>query len=376
MMDIQKNRTWAEIDLSALEHNYNALRTLVPPQCRLLFPVKSDAYGHGALSIARRLEQLGADYLAVASLEEGIELREEGISLPILVLGGTAPIWTEALIHYQLTQGIFDENSAFAFSAAAQRLGQKLKAHIKIDTGMSRLGFLCDEENRKKTAETVKRIYALPGMYWEGIFTHFSCSDIDEHYTMLQFTRFLSLLDILKEQGINFEIRHCAASAAVLNYPCTYLDMVRPGLALYGHYPSDECKRPGHLDLIPLMTLKTRVISVKTVPSGTPVSYGGTHILDRDSRLAILGIGYGDGLPRSCSNRMNVWWNGKELPLLGSICMDLCMADANCAPELQPGDEVELFGPHIPVETVARLAGTIQYEILCGINKRVPRLYV
>lgn len=375
-MDIRKRRTWAEIDLSALDHNYRILRSLVPTNCRLLFPVKSDAYGHGALPVAQRLEMIGADYLAVASMEEGIELREGGILLPILVLGGTDPKWTEELIHYQLTQGIFDESSAVSFSESAQKMGKRLKVHLKVDTGMTRLGFLCGEENLSNSVDSIERIYTLHGLEWEGIFTHFANADGDESYTMLQFTRFLNLLDTLEKRGINFEICHCAASAAVLNYPCTYLDMVRPGLALYGHYPSHECEGVDGFGLEPLMTLKTCVVSVKNVPEGTPVSYGCTHVLGQDSRVAVLGIGYGDGLPRSCSDRLKVWWRGQELPLLGTICMDLCMVDATQVPELQAGDEIEIFGSHIPVETVAELAGTIQYEILCGINKRVPRIYL
>lgn len=375
-MDIRKSRTWAEINLSALDHNYRVLRSLVPTSCRLLVPVKSDAYGHGALQVARRLEMVGADYLAVASMEEGIELREGGIILPILVLGGTDPKWTEELIQYQLIQSVFDEASAVSFSEIAQKMGKRLKVHLKADTGMTRLGFLCEEENLLNTVDAVERIYALHGLEWEGIFTHFANADGDESYTMLQFTRFLTLMDALEKRGIKFEICHCAASAAVLNYPCTYLDMVRPGLALYGHYPSPECEGLDGFGLKPLMTLKTCVVSVKNVSAGTPVSYGCTQILQRDSRVAILGIGYGDGLPRSCSNRLAVWWKGQELPLLGTICMDLCMVDATQVPELQKGDEIEIFGSHIPVESVAELSGTIQYEILCGINKRVPRIYL
>lgn len=375
-MDIWTRRTWAEIDLSALEHNYRVLRSLVPTGCRLLFPVKSDAYGHGALPIAQRLERLGADYLAVASMEEGAELRAGGITLPILVLGGTDPRWTEELIRYQLTQSVFDEATAVSFSEAAQRLGKRLKVHLKVDTGMTRLGFLCGTEALSDTADAVERIYALHGLEWEGIFTHFAKADQDESYTMLQFTRFLDLLDTLEKRGIKFEICHCAASAAVLNYPCTYLDMVRPGLAIYGHYPSPECEGLDGFGLVPVMTLKTCVISVKDVPAGTPVSYGCTHVLQENSRVAVLGIGYGDGLPRSCSDHLKVWWKGQELPILGTICMDLCMVDATQAPELRTGEEIEIFGPHIPVEAVAELAGTIQYEILCGINKRVPRIYL
>ncbi|MCI8474598.1 MAG: alanine racemase [Oscillospiraceae bacterium] len=375
-MDKLRRRAWAEIDLKALEHNYHTLRVMLPQGCRLLAPVKADAYGHGAIPVARKLEALGADYLAVASLDEGIELRRAEVKAPILILGHTDPVWAGELLEHDLTQGVFDEETARALSRAAVREGRTLTVHMKADTGMSRLGLLCDERGLEAAAETMARMYALPGLRWEGIFTHFSHADGSEEYTMLQFTRFLDLLTVLEGKGITFKIRHCAASAAVLNYPCTYLDMVRPGIAFYGHYPDPSCQGLDGSGLTPLMTLKARVASVKSLPAGTAVSYGRTRVLERESRLAVLTIGYGDGLPRACSDRLRVWVGGGYATVVGRICMDLCMVDVTDLPGVKPGDEAELYGPHVPVEDAAELAGTIQYELLCNVSKRIPRIYL
>lgn len=375
-MEQEKRRTWAEIDLKALEHNYHTLRAMLPEGCRLLAPVKANAYGHGAVSVAQKLEKLGIDYLAVASLEEGIQLRRAGVTVPILILGYTDPTWAGELLEYDLTQGVFNEETAIALSQAAGKAGKSLTVHMKADTGMTRLGLLCDEGDMEETAETIARMYALPGLHWEGIFTHFSHADGSEEYTMLQFTRFLDLLKKLEEKGVTFEIRHCAASAAVLNYPCTYLDMVRPGIAFYGHYPDPSCEGLDGPGLQPLMTLKSRVVSVKTVPAGTAVSYGRTHTLEREARLAVLGIGYGDGLPRACSDKLRVWLGGGCANVVGRICMDLCMVDVTDLPDVKPGDVAEIYGSHVPVEDAAALAGTIQYELLCNVNQRVPRIYL
>ena len=374
-MEKSQQRTWAEIDFKNLTHNYQTLRAMLPEKCKLLAPVKADAYGHGAVPVARKLEELGADYLAVACLDEGVELREAGIKLPILVLGYTDPVWAEKLMKYNLTQTIAEEQMAQALSRAAEAAGKTITVHLKADTGMTRLGFLCDETHLDQTVEIALRVRTLPGLYWEGIFTHFSDADGSEEYTMRQFTRFLDLIKRLKERGSNFEICHCAASAAVLNYPCTYLDMVRPGIALYGHYPDPSCKGLDGLGLSPLMSLKSRVSTVKTVPAGTAVSYGRTHILERETRLAVLAVGYGDGLPRAVSDKLRVWVGGGYAPVVGRICMDLCMADVTDLPDVAPGDEVEIYGPHVPVEVVAAQAGTIQYELLCNVGKRVPRIY-
>lgn len=376
MMNTEERRTWAEIDLKNLEHNYFTLRAMLPAGCRYLGVVKADAYGHGAVPVAQRLEKLGADYLAVACLDEAIELRHAGIRAPILILGHTDPEWAGELMGYHLTQTVFDAETAKALSRAAVELGKTLAVHMKADTGMSRLGFLCDGEHLVDTVETMAELHALPGLNWEGIFTHFADADSNEEFTMLQFTRFLDLLDRLKERGVVFPIRHCAASAAVLNYPCTYLDMVRPGIALYGHYPDPSCEGLDGPGLLPVLSLKTRVASVKTVPSGTPVSYGCTHILDRETRLAAISIGYGDGLPRRCSDALEVSFDGRRAKIVGRICMDMCMADVTDLPSVCPGDTAVVYGPGVPIEDAARLTGTIQYELLCDINRRVPRVYL
>ena len=290
-MKQQERRTWAEISLPNLEHNYRALRALLPEGCRFLGVVKADAYGHGAVPVARKLEELGAEYLAVACLAEARELREAGVLTPILLLGYTPTNCAEELLRYGLTQTVYDLESARAFSAAAQAAGRRLRIHVKADTGMSRLGWLCDEGHRTEAADAIAAVCALSGLEVEGIYTHFANADGDEAYTMGQFTRFLELLSELEGRGITFPIRHCAASAAVLKYPCTHLDMVRPGVALYGHYPDPSCEGLDGVGLRPVMALKTRVASVKAVPAGTPVSYGCTHVLERDAELAALTVG-------------------------------------------------------------------------------------
>ena len=370
-----QTRTWTEIDLSNLEHNYRALRAMLPQGCRFLGVVKADAYGHGAVQVARRLETLGAEYLAVACLDEALELRQARITTPILILGYTPTERAEALLDNGITQTVYDVEMARALSDAAAAAGKTLKIHVKADTGMSRLGWLCGGEDQSAAVEAIAQVCALPGLEAEGIYTHFANADGDEDYTMLQFTRFLDLLEALKERGITFAIRHCAASAAALKFPCTHLDMVRPGIALYGHYPDPSCEGLDGPGLRPVMTLKTRVASVKAVPAGTPVSYGCTHVLDRETKLAALTIGYADGLPRLCSDKLEVLIGGQRAPVVGRICMDMCMADVTGL-DVAPGDEVEVFGEHLPIEDVAALAGTIQYELLCAVSPRVNRAYL
>lgn len=372
-MEANKTRTWAEISLANLEHNYRALRSGLEPGCKFVGVVKANAYGHGAVPVARRLEELGADYLAVACLEEGLELRQAGIQSPILILGATPEDCAEAAVEQDLTQTVFRESQARAVSQAARTLGRTAKVHLKVDTGMSRFGVWAGDP--EGAAADLAPLCGLPGVEVEGIYTHFAKADEDESFTMLQFTRFLDVIAALRaSHGVEFAIRHCAASAAVLHYPCTHLDMVRPGIALYGHYPAPDCAGLDGPGLLPVMTLKSRIASVKELPKGASISYGGIHTLERDSRIAVLPVGYADGLFRLLSNRMEVLWQGNRLRQIGRICMDLCMVDVTNVPA-RAGDEVELFGPELPLEEKADAVGTIQYELLCAVSRRVPRIY-
>ena len=380
MSDAQM-RTWAEIDLGRLKHNYTALREQLAPGCRFVGVVKANAYGHGAVPVAQKLEEWGADYLAVACLEEAAELRQAGVRAPILILGVTLPRYAGELLAWDAAQAVGDLETGRALSAAAVAAGRTLTIHVKADTGMSRLGFLCDEAHLDHAAEEIAALCALPGLRAEGIFTHFSDADGCEAYTMRQFTRFLDLLDKLSARGVTFEIRHCAASAAMLNYPCTHLDMVRPGIALYGHYPAPGMEYT--CPLLPVMTLKTRVAAVRDLPAGTCVSYGRTATLARDSRLAVLPVGYGDGYFRLFSNGQPVAIRGKKAPVVGREIishmrarMDLTMVDVTDIPGVIPGDEAVLYGDAAPVEDGADRAGTIQYELLCDVSPRVPRVYL
>lgn len=368
-MEITQERTWAEIDLGALEHNYLALREQLPPGCKFLGVVKADAYGHGAVPVARRLEELGADYLATACLEEAAELRRAGIGLPILILGVTPAELTGALVRYNLTQMVGDLDLAWAYAAGARETGGRLKVHIKVDTGMSRLGFLWDS-----AVEAALRVVELEGLEVEGIFTHFAAADSDEEFTMEQLTRFLTVTNALAEKGLKIPLHHCAASAAMLHYPCTHMDMVRSGIALYGHYPERGMEEL--CDLRPVMALKTRVAAVRRVPDGATVSYGRTAKLAGETTLAVLPVGYADGFPRLLSNEGSVQIHGVSCPIVGRVCMDLCMAAVDGVPNVKPGDEVILYGPEpVSVERAADLAGTIQYELLTSVSRRVPRRY-
>ena len=374
-MKLETMRTWAEISLGNLEHNYRALRACAPDS-KFLGVVKANAYGHGAVPVARKLEELGADYLSVACLNEAMELRQAGIRMPILILGATPEELAGLVVDYDVTQTVFTPGLAQALSQAAGVQGRRAKIHVKVDTGMSRLGLL--DHDPAAAAREVEGLCALPNLEAEGIFTHFANADGDEAYTMLQFTRFLDTLAELEETyGRKFEIRHCAASGAVLNYPCTHLDMVRPGVALYGHAPDPSCAGLDELDLRPAMTLKSRVAAVRDLPGDTPVSYGCTQRVGRNGgRVAVLPIGYADGLHRVLSGRGSVWLDGKRRPIIGRVCMDMCMVALEDGDQVKAGDEAEIFGPHLPVEESAELAGTIQYELLCAVSARVPRVYL
>ena len=367
-------RTWAEVSLGNLEHNYRALRACAPDS-RFLGTVKANAYGHGAVPIARRLVELGADYLAVACLDEGARLRRAGVAAPILILGYTPRSLAGEVVELGLTQSVFTPELARALSQAAGAAGTRAKIHLKADTGMSRLGVL-DQDPRAAAGE-LAALCELPHLEIEGIFTHFANADGDEEYTMLQFTRFLDVLEELKSgYGRSFEIRHCAASAAVLNYPCTHMDMVRPGIALYGHYPDPSCEGLDGPGLKPVMSLYSRVAAVREFPPDTPVSYGCTARFGGEGgRTAVLPIGYADGLHRALSNKSGVWLDGECRRIMGRVCMDMCMVGLSPSARVRPGDVAEVFGPRLPIERHAQAAGTISYELLCAVAPRVPRIY-
>lgn len=376
MLDKRMMRTWAEVDLDALTHNYLSLRAMLPEKCKFLGLVKANAYGHGAPAIARKLERLGADMLAVACLAEAEELRAAGIKLPILCLGKTPVEFVGDLLAADVTQTVEDLETAKQLSAAAVAQGKQLNIHVKLDTGMSRLGFLWTREgDHTAVLDQIQQVCALPGLNAQGLFTHFANADGSEEYTMDQLTRYLDAKDALAQRGVTFPVYHCGASAAVLNYPCTHMDMGRPGIALYGYYPDPAMEGLDGPGLEPVMTVKSRVAAVRELPAGTSVSYGCTVTLERDSKVAVLPIGYGDGYPRALSNQGHVKLEDVVCPILGRICMDMCMVDVTDADDVKPGDTAVIYDEYLAQEAADR-TGTIVYEILCDVGRRIPRIYM
>ena len=368
-------RTWAEVDLDALAHNYRQARRMIGAGVRYLGVVKADAYGHGAVQVGRKLEALGADYLAVSSLDEARELRHGGISMPILILGHTPPEMVPELIRHHITQTVSARAKAEEYSAAAATCGGTLRVHIKVDTGMSRLGFLVRGEHFDGGVEAIAASCRLPHLEAEGIFTHFAAADEDdpgsEAYTREQFDVFQRVLAALADRGQTFAIRHCANSGALARYPEMYLDMVRPGIALYG--AGADAQR---LDLRPVMTLKSCVSTIKIFDPDTDISYGRTYRTREKTRVGVLPIGYADGLFRGLSGRMSVWTEEGPAPVLGRICMDMTMVNLTGLSHVHVGDAVELFGQRQRVDVLAEILGTIPYELTCAVSKRVPRLYL
>lgn len=372
MNELQK-RTWAEVSLAAIEHNYKTIRARLPEHCRFLGIVKADAYGHGAVEVAKRLEKCGADYLAIACLDEAIELRRSGISLPILILGHTPPSYVRELIENDLTQTVSCEAKAIEYSDAVGALGKSLKIHIKLDTGMSRLGYLCAGEYFDDGVRNVVRTCRMPNLDVEGIYTHFAVSDYTDDdsmdYTRRQYKLFCDVISAAEKQGISFKLRHCANSGAVVNHPDMLLDMVRPGLLLYGYGDG------GSMGLKPAMRLVSTVSTIKYYEPDTFVSYGRSFVTDKRMRMGVIAAGYADGLPWAAAGNCAFYSEGKALRQCGNICMDMCMVDLSDAPEVQVGSEVEIFGENAALTELSKAAGTIPYELLCSVSKRVPRIY-
>lgn len=369
-------RTWAEISLDHLAYNYKTIRRHIGPDVKFLGVVKADSYGHGSIHVSKKLESLGADYLAVSSIDEAMELRLNGISMPILILGYTPGEQVERLIQFDITQAVPSHEVALRYNEEAQKCGAPLKAHIKVDTGMSRLGFFCEGDDFSQAVDDISAVCRLPGLDVEGIFTHFAVSDEPGEdclrYTRRQRDLFLKVIDhVEKETGRPFRLRHCANTGATVRYPDTYLDMVRPGILLYGY--GEFAKELG---LKPVMSLKTTVSAIKMYPPGTRISYGGTYETDQPARIGVLPYGYADGFFRCLSNRYSLMSPEGPVPVRGRICMDMCMVDLTGKTGVDVGSEIEIFGEKNPLEDMAAQAGTITYELVCAVSKRVPRTYM
>ena len=372
-------RTWAEVSLDNLAHNYTEIRKTLPAGCRFLGVVKADAYGHGAVPVSRALEELGAEYLAVSDLEEAVQIRRGGIRLPILILGYTPPEYAAFLAEQNFVQEINFLEYGQQLQQQLAGTGLRLKTHVKLDTGMSRLGFFAYDH--PQTVEQIQSLSRLEHLVLEGVFAHFSVSDSrqpdDIRYTRAQFERFQTMLQELERAGVTFEIRHHANSGALLQYPEYALDMVRSGIATYGLFPSPALQ--GGMDLRPVFSLHTAIAQIRPFEAGIPVSYDRIYTTPGPRTLAVLPVGYADGLMRRLSQKATVLLHGKRAAKVGRICMDLCMIDVTEIPEAKVGDTVTIIGENggavNSCDALANLAETIPYEILCGINKRVPRLY-
>ncbi len=369
MMNPSLHRSYAKIDLSALEHNFRAVREMLAPETKILSVIKADGYGHGAIPVAKTLRE--SDYFGVACLNEALELRKNGIETPILILGYTNPEEAEVLADQNITQCAFSSEYLLQLQEKIPT-GKTLKVHLKIDTGMSRLGFYAHSEEavHRQAEEISNTAKKTPHIFYEGIFTHFTSSECDPQGTELQFTRFTELVSLLERGGMCFLLKHCANSAATVLHPKYHLDMVRPGLILYGHAPGEGLKIP----LKPVMELKAVIAQIHRIKAGDTVSYNRTYTAEKDMEIATVCIGYADGFPRHLSNGAPVLYRQQKARILGRICMDQCVIDVTGL-GAKEGEEVTLFGAELPVEELAEYAKTISYEILCNIGKRIPRIY-
>lgn len=368
-------RCYAEISLEAIGHNIREVKKRLPEGVKLLGVVKANAYGHGAVPVASYLENQ-VDYFATATIEEAVELRENGISAPILILGYVSPSQYGDLVEYDITQTIDSYAQALALEKEVARQNRKAKAHLAVDTGMTRIGFQVTEHD----ADEAAKIADLPHIELEGMFTHFSCADQeDKTYCSMQMEKYDKMTALLAERGVTIPLRHICNSAGIMEFDDHRFEMVRSGIITYGIYPSEEVKKE-RLDLIPALSWKSHVIHVKEVGPGIGVSYGATYVTEKPmTRIATVSAGYADGYPRALSNQGCVLIHGKKAPIIGRICMDQMMVDVTDIPDVQVEDVVTLVGTDgdetITIEEIANPAARFDYEMLCDISSRVTRVY-
>jgi alanine racemase len=367
--------TVAEIDLSALLYNLGQVKKCIRPDCRVLAVVKANAYGHGALPVARTLVSAGASMLAVAWVQEGIELRRAGVRVPILVMGGATEEECGAVLAHRLTTAVYQPAQILTLEKSAKKKNRKVKVHIKIDTGMGRLG----APSTKEMSELIDALRRSSHVVAEGIMTHMAEDGIeDRSFTQLQLSLFKKATDLLKREAIPVAFKHAANSAMTIDVQQAHFNMVRPGIILYGYLPSNSLSHP--IELRPVMTLKTRILQLKRVPKGATISYGRTFTTRRESLIATLPVGYADGIPRALSDKGHVLVRSRRAPIVGRICMDMMMVDFTDHGNVQEGEEVILMGREgqekITADEIGEKTGTIAYEILCGIGPRVSRIYI
>ena len=371
------SRVCANIDLSAIMHNMEAMHQNIDPDTKIMAVIKADGYGHGAVPIAKEIEHLDYVYgYAAATVEEGMILRNNGIQKPILILGYIFPDQYEEVIRAEICPSVFTLEMAEELSAAAQKVGKDCRMHFAVDTGMSRIGYQVTEE----AADEMAQIAKLPHMIVEGIFTHFAKADeYDKTFTKEQIQKFRKMIAMMEDRGVSIPVKHCSNSAGIVELPDFNMDAVRAGITIYGLYPSDEVKQD-IISLKPAMALKSFITYIKEIGPGTEVSYGGTFKAEKAMRIATVSAGYGDGYPRNLSGKGEVLIHGKRAKILGRICMDQFMVDLSGIPEAEEGDPVTLVGrdgdQEITMEDLAEISGGFHYEIPCLIGKRVPRRYV
>ena len=377
-MELNRIRSWAEINLDNLSKNFKIIKNTT--KSKIMAIIKADAYGHGFFPVAKHLIDCGVDYFGVACLDEAMAIRNSGIKTPVLILGFVDTAATALCIENDISLTIYNEESAKALSDAAVSLNKQAKIHLKIDTGMSRLGFVYNEheEENKKTIQTLYNITKLPNLFVQGIFSHFSDADTESReFTKLQFSRFQEVCSALYALGVTIPIKHICNSAGILSYPEMHLDMVRPGIILYGLAPSPFF---GDIKLFPVLSLKTQIASIKEIPAGSSVSYGRYFKTEKNTKVAVLPIGYADGFSRILSGKSCVIIGDKKCPVLGAVCMDQCVVDISDIKNASVGDEVIIIGEKngntILADDIAKAMGTINYEIVCQINKRIPRIYL
>lgn len=369
-------RVCAGIDLDALKYNVDGIKRCKAESAMLMGVIKADAYGHGAKVFAHELDRMGFDWFAVATADEGIELRRDGIEQPILVLGYSCEAQYPDMVQWEITPTIYSLDMAKAFDAAAEKAGKVANIHIKIDTGMSRIGFLPGEES----LDEIEKIHGLRHLWIQGMFTHFACADMrDKTHVGHQIEKFRQMIDGVRQRGIPVEIFHCSNSASIMELPSEHMNLVRAGIILYGLYPSHEMEE-ARLPLKPVMSLYSHVVHVKEVPEGVTVGYGATYVTRRPTRIGTIPVGYADGYPRILSNRASVLIRGRRAPIIGRVCMDQFMVDVTDMPEVSVGDVVTLIGRDgeemLSVEEISEMAGSFNYEFVCDVSRRVPRVYI